>query len=88
MSLSLSLSFFFWLCWIFVTVHRLSPGAASEGYSSCNAQASSLVAEHTWALVVAHVLSSYRLRFSCPMACGILPDQGLNLCSLHWQMDS
>ena len=25
---------------------------------------------------------------SCPMACGIFPDQGLNLCLLHWQVDS
>ena len=22
---------------------------------------------------------------NCPMACGIFPDQGLNLCPLHWQ---
>ena len=25
---------------------------------------------------------------SCPVACGISPDQGLNLCYLHWQADS
>ena len=25
---------------------------------------------------------------SCSMACGIFPDQGLNPCSLHWQVDS
>ena len=79
---------FFLLCWILVAVHRLSPGAASEGYSLCNAQASILVAKHTRALVETHVLSSYRPGFSCPMACGLLPDQGLNLCPLHWQMDS
>ena len=24
----------------------------------------------------------------CPAACGIFPDQGSNLCSLHWQADS
>ena len=24
---------------------------------------------------------------SCSMARGILPDQGLNLCLLHWQVD-
>ena len=23
---------------------------------------------------------------SCPLACGIFLDQGLNLCSLHWQV--
>ena len=25
---------------------------------------------------------------SCSAACGILPDQGLNPCPLHWQADS
>ena len=25
---------------------------------------------------------------SCPVPCGIFPDQGLNLCSLNWQVDS
>ena len=25
---------------------------------------------------------------SCPAACGIFPDQGLNPCLLHWQGDS
>ena len=32
-------------------------------------------------VVVAHGLS-------CSAACGILPDQGLNPCPLHWQADS
>ena len=26
--------------------------------------------------------------FNCSMACGIFPDQGSNLCPLHWQADS
>ena len=26
--------------------------------------------------------------FSCSSACGIFPNQGLNLCLLHWQADS
>ena len=25
---------------------------------------------------------------SCSMACGIIPDQGLNLCPLRWKVDS
>ena len=25
---------------------------------------------------------------SCPVACGIFPDQGLNLCPPHWQVGS
>ena len=45
----------------------------------------SLVAEQIPGLqgsvVVVHGLS-------CPAACGIFPDQGLNPCTLHWQADS
>ena len=45
----------------------------------------SLVAEQIPGLqgsvVVVHGLS-------CPAACGIFPDQGLNQCPLHWQADS
>ena len=46
----------------------------------------SLVAKHelygAWvAAVVAHGLS-------CPVYCGIFPDQGLNPSLLHWQADS
>ena len=53
------------------------------------------VAEHrlqgTWASVVAaggpQSTGSWLVahRLSCFMACGIFPDQGLNLCLLHWQ---
>ena len=32
-------------------------------------------------VVVAH-------RLGCPVTCGILLDQGLNLCPLHWQVNS
>ena len=44
----------------------------------------SLVAEHglqKTASIVVHGLC-------CPVACGIFPDQGSNLCLLHWQVDS
>ena len=72
-------------------MHRLSLAAVSRGYSlamvpralhcsgfsSFRAQAQSM-----WASVVgAH-------RPCCPVACGIFPDQGLNSCPLHWQVDS
>ena len=33
-------------------------------------------------------LSSWGHGLNCSMACGIFPDQGLNLCLLHWQADS
>ena len=43
-----------------------------QAFSSCCAGAS---------LIVAHGLN-------CPTICGISPDQGSNLCPLHWQADS
>ena len=46
------------------------------GLSSCS----------SWALEQGSVVVAHGL--SCAEACGIFPDQGLNLCSLHWQADS
>ena len=44
-----------------------------------------LVAEHTlWSTGSVLVL----LGLSCSKARGILPDQGSNLCPMHWQVDS
>ena len=34
-----------------------------------------------------HRLNSVTPELSCSVACGISPDQGLNLCLLHWQAD-
>ena len=34
----------------------------------------------------ASVVAAHRL--SCSLACGIFPDQGSNLCTLHWQADA
>ena len=59
------------------------------GFSCCGARAlgtrASVVVAHglqsTISVVVAHGLS-------CSVACGIFPNQGLNPCSLHWQVDS
>ena len=47
-------------------------------FSSCSKQGLALVAMAS--PIVAHGLS-------CPVACGILPDQGLNLYPLPWQAD-
>ena len=33
-------------------------------------------------------LNSGAHKLSCSVACGIFPDQGLNLCLLNWQADS
>ena len=73
--------FYFWLqtfcgCsqWGFslVAVHRLLIAVVSH----CGAQALRCVGS----VVVVH-------RLSCPGVCGIFPDQGSNLCLLHWQAD-
>ena len=50
---------------------------AAFGLSSCGTWA----LEHEGLVVVAH-------RLSCSAACGIFPDQGSNLWTLHWQADS
>ena len=82
--------FFFWLCWVFVSVRGLSLVAASGGHSSSRCAGLSLLqplllrstgSRRTGSAVVAHGPS-------CSAACGILPDQGSNPCPLHWQADS
>ena len=82
--------FFFWLCWVFVSVRGLSLVAASGGHSSSRCAGLSLPrplllrstgSTCTGSVVVAHGPS-------CSVACGIFPDQGSNPCPLHWQADS
>ena len=81
---------YLWLCWVFVSVRGLSPVAASWGHSSSQCAGLSLSrplllrstgSRHAGSVVVAHGPS-------CSAACGIFPDQGSNLCPLHWQADS
>ena len=81
---------YFWLCWVFVSVRGLSLVVASGGHSSSRCVGLSLSrplllqstgSRRTGSVIVAH-------RPSCSAACGILPDQGSNLCPLHWQADS
>ena len=81
---------YFWLCWVFVSVRGLSLAAASGGHSSSQCVGLSLSrplllrstdSRRAGSVVVAHGPS-------CSAACGILPDQGSNLCPLHWQADS
>ena len=57
---------------------------------------SSLVGEHGLSSLGSRLSCSREHRFngcgthglSCSTACGIFPDQGSNLCPLHWQADS
>ena len=81
----LFLKFYFWLHWILVAAHGLSPVAVGSGCSLCSVQAyfgvfsGGAQALCTWATVVVGS------RFSCSVARGIFQDQGSNLGSLHWQ---
>ena len=81
---------YFWLCWVFVSVHGLSLVAASGGHSSSWCVGLSLSwplllwstsSRRSGSVVVAHGPS-------CSTACGIFPDQGSNPCPLHWQADA
>ena len=65
---------YFWLYWVFVAVHVWVSHCSD--FSCYGAQ--TLGPEGSAAVVS---------KFSCPMAGGIFPDQGLNLCFLHWQAD-
>ena len=81
---------YLWLCWVFVSVQGLSLVAASGGHSSSRCAGLSLSrplllwstgSRRAGSVIVAHGPS-------CSAACGIFPDQGSNLCPLHWQADS
>ena len=82
--------FYFWLCWVFVSVRGLSPVVASGGHSSSRCAGPPLSrplllrstgSRRAGSAIVAHGPS-------CSAACGILPDQGPNPRPLHWQADS
>ena len=81
---------YLWLCWVFISVRRLSLVAASGSHSSSWCAGLSLSrplllrstgSRRAGSVVVAHGPS-------CSAACGIFPDQGSNPCPLHWQADS
>ena len=82
--------YYVWLCWVFVSVRGFSPVPASGVHPSSRCAGLSLSrplllwstgSRRAGSVVVAHGRS-------CSAACGILPDQGSNLCPLHWQADS
>ena len=61
-------------------------GAVARGPLSLRAQALASVAVGPRALSAGSVVVAHGL--GCSVARGIFPDQGLNLCLLHWQADS
>ena len=82
--------FYLWLCWVFISVRGPSPVAASGGHPSSRCAGLSL----SWPLLLrstgsgsaGSVIVAHGPSWS--VACGIFPDQGSNLCPLHWQADS
>ena len=70
----------FGLCWVFVAVCGLSLGGVCGLLS--------VVASLVVAPGLEHGPHSCGAWASLPMARGILPDQGSNLCHLNWQVDS
>ena len=82
--------FYFWLCWVFVSVRGLSPVAASGGHSSSRCAglwlSRPLLLQSTGSRCAGSVIVAHGP--SCSAACGIFPDQGSNPCPLHWQADS
>ena len=81
---------YLWLCWVFVSAWGLSLVVASGDHSSSRCAGlspsrplslRSTSSRRAGSAIVAHGPS-------CSAARGILPDQGSNLCPLHWQADS
>ena len=81
---------YLWLCWVFVSVRGLSLVAASGDHSSswCADLSPSrpLLLRSTGSRRAGSVVVAHGP--NCSAACGIFPDQGSNLCPLHWQADS
>ena len=72
--------FSFWLRWLFVIAHKLSPVVANR--RCCLVSVRGAQAVGAWASGVA------AQGLSCSIAHGIFPDQKSNPCSLLWQADS
>ena len=79
---------YLWLCWVFVAARMLCGEHRYFLVAVCGflIAVASLIAEHGLQGTQASVVVAHRS--SCPVACGIFLDQGWNLCSLHWQVDS
>ena len=58
------------------------------GFSCCRAQTLEQRGFRIVTLALEHRLSGVVHGLSCPVACGVFLDQGLNLCLLLWQADS
>ena len=76
--------FFFFLICIYLFMAAPGLSGCARAFSRCGAQASHgcdfLLQSRDCSVIVAHGLS-------CPTACGIFLDQGLNPCPLHWLLN-
>ena len=72
---------YFWLHWVLIAAYRLPLVVESTGSRHAGSVVAVLGLQSLGSVAVEYSLS-------CSMACGIFPDQGLNLCPLHWQVDS
>ena len=84
------------LWWAGTTLHCCTQAPHCSRFSCCGAQAlgsqASVVATHGFTSCRSGFQSTGSVfvlqGFSCSIACGIFPDQGLNPCPLHWQVDA
>ena len=78
---------YFWLYWVFVSAPGLSLVVASRDHSSSRCAGLSLSRPLLWWSTGSRRASSVVVAYrpSCSVACGIFPDQGSNLCPLHWR---
>ena len=78
-----------WLCWVFVPTRGPSPAVASRDHPSSRCAGLSpsqpLLLRSTGSRRAGSAIMAHGPSRS--VACGILPDQGLNPCPLHWQAD-
>ena len=73
---------------VVVVLTALGVNVHAQALSTCDVRASHCLGVSCCKAqgVRASVIVTHR--HSCPVACGIFPDQGWNPCPLHWQEDS
>ena len=69
---------YLWLCWVLSRCRE-------QGCPSLGCQA---VSRRRFLSLLSSCSAVVAIGPTCLTACGILPDQGSNLCPLHWQVDS
>ena len=77
--------FLFWLCWALATACRPPANCREQGSVVRMGRAVPFVA---YGLLDTRDSAPTAYRPSCPVAYGILLDQGSNLCPLQWQANS